>query len=299
MISIIVPSYRRRERLRRCLAALARQDGGPYETIVVDDGSPEPLAPVCAEAGDWVTCIRQANAGPAAARNTGARAASGDILCFTDDDCCPHPGWAKSLWAAQGGDPRRLVGGRVVNGLPDNLFSETSQSISDYLYDWHQAEGQGERFFTSNNLACAKAAYLGLGGFDESFRLAAGEDREFGIRWKREVGPLVFTPEAIVRHDHSLTLGGFWRQQANYGRGAQHLRRRSAQAAPQAVRQAARPARRLEKPRFYAGLMLHPLRRRNLALGHRVALSVLAVVSQLAVTRGYLDQVRRGSEVPG
>jgi len=280
VISIVIPSFGRPERLAMCLAALARQEGGPFETIVVDDGSPTPLAPVCAQAGDWVRCIRQPNAGPAAARNTGVRAAQGDFICFTDDDCLPHPGWAKALLDAQGGDAGRLVGGRVENAYPDNLFAEASQSISDWLYTWHLSKGRKARFFTSNNMGCSRQAFLAIGGFDESFPLAAGEDRAFGLSWQERAGSLVFAPGATIRHAHYLDLKGFWRQQSNYGRGARHLHART-EAEPQ-------KRGRLEGPAFYTNLMLHPLRQRGRNWGHRLALTALACLSQLAVTRGYM-----------
>ena len=286
MISIVIPSYGRPERLRACLAALAEQDGGPYETIVVDDGSPQPLTPVCAEFGDWVKPVRQVNSGPAAARNKGVANALGDFVCFTDDDCLPAPGWVRALFAAQDGNPAKLVGGRVVNALLDNVYSETSQAISDYLYASHQPSS-GDAFFTTNNMGCARGNFLELGGFDETFRLPAGEDREFGERWGKHVGPLVFADNAVVKHFHDLTLAGFWKQQTNYGRGARHLRRLNSAA----------PAERSErgnfgKPSFYAGLMLHPLTLPGIGLNRRLALTALTWLSQVAIARGYVAEMR-------
>ncbi len=283
-ISIVIPSYNRPERLARCLASLSRQAGGPYETIVVDDGSPQPLADICAAAGSWVRYVRQDNAGPAAARNTGARTASGEFLCFTDDDCLPHPGWARALLGAQVADSRALVGGRVENAFPDNLFAETSQSISDWLYHWHERSGTSERFFTSNNIGCAKQAFLAINGFDESFPLAAGEDRDFGMRWAREAGPLVFAPDAVVGHAHWLALDSFWRQHSNYGRGARSLH---GQAPPSNV-----PRSRFQALSFYAGLMFHPMMRKDLSHGRRAAVTVLTCLSQVAIAKGYLASSR-------
>ncbi len=256
------------------------QEGGPFETIVVDDGSPEPLAKVCAAAGAFVRCLRQENQGPAAARNAGARAASGEFLCFTDDDCLPHPGWARALLEAQAGDRSALVGGRVDNALPDNLFAESSQSIANFLYAWHERAGQDARFFTSNNIGCSRRTFLEMGGFDESYPLAAGEDRDFGMRWAREVGPLVFAPSAMVGHAHQMGLSGFWRQQANYGRAARHLHRGPAPEGGQPTR--------FGSLSFYARLMLHPLGRHDLSPRRRVLVTALTCLSQVAIARGYL-----------
>ena len=280
--AVVVPSYARPERLRACLDSLAGQEGGPYPTIVVDDGSPEPLAPLC-EAYPWVTYLRQANAGPAAARNAGAhaaRAAGARFLCFTDDDCRPHPGWVRALVVAQAGDPARLVGGRVENALPGNAYAAASQTLCDYLYAYHGADRGEAPFFTSNNMGCSAAGFAAIGGFDETFPLAAAEDRDFGHRWRERNGLLVYAADAVVDHAHALTLARFWRQHANYGRGARHLHR------VMAGRGDGSP--KLERMAFYAGLIAHPLRGRRPKLGQ----TLLMGLSQVAMVAGYVGEAR-------
>ena len=74
LVSVVIPTYARPERLRNCLAALARQTmpAEAFEVVVVDDGSPQPilLAENTASAGPVVHVIRQQNAGPAAGENS-------------------------------------------------------------------------------------------------------------------------------------------------------------------------------------------------------------------------------------
>ena len=273
--TIVVPSYERPEALRACLEALIAQDDPDREVVVVDDGSPEPLAPVCAGL-PGVRCVRQENAGPAAARNRGAREARGRFLAFTDDDCRPQRDWLSALRRAWDGEPRRMVGGRVVNGLPQNPYASASQGLCDYLYDYYGAAGGEAPFFTTNNLGVARDAFMAMGGFDEGFPLAAAEDRDLGLRWRDADGHLAYAPEAVVDHHHALTLRRFWRQHANYGRGARHLHR--------ALDRRAAGQPRVEPMRFYAGLVLWPMRRRGLrGLGG----SVLMGLSQVAMVRGY------------
>ena len=273
--TIIVPSHGRPDALGACLAALAAQDDPDREVVVVDDGSPEPLAPLCAEF-EGVRCVRQQNAGPAAARNRGALEARGAFLAFTDDDCRPRPDWLSRLRRAWDGEDGRMVGGRVVNGLPHNPYASASQALCDYLYDYYGAEGGEAPFFTTNNCGVSREGFHRLGGFDESFPLAAAEDRDLGLRWRERGGTLLYASDAVVDHHHALTLRRFFRQHANYGRGAWHLHRRLD------ARGGLRSG--MEPPWFYTGLVLWPLRRRGIAgLGG----TMLMGLSQVAMARGY------------
>lgn len=276
--SIVVPSYNRPERLRGCLEALVAQSGGPYDIVVVDDGSATPLGPVCAEFGPQVRCLRQDNSGPAAARNAGAEASLCDFIAFTDDDCRPEPDWVRTLMARHAGVEGRLVGGRVKNLLHKNVYAAASQSLCDYLYDYFGAEDGEAPFFTSNNIGCSRRAFLRMGGFDRSFPLAAAEDRDFGLRWRDAPGgELAYAPDAVVGHAHDLSFRTFLRQHANYGRGARHLHK------VMAKRGDARP--KIEAIRFYLQLVAYPLTRPGRA---RLRQSVLLGLSQAAMVSGYV-----------
>src|SRR5690242_1278529 len=99
--SVVVPTYQRGAALERCLDALASQtlERDRFEVIVVDDGSVTPPRAAVARAAASldVRLIEQANAGPASARNAGARAARGEYVVFTDDDCIPDAGWLRAI----------------------------------------------------------------------------------------------------------------------------------------------------------------------------------------------------------
>lgn len=234
--------------------------------------------PICEEAGPHVRCIRQENAGPAAARNLGVAQASTDLIVFTDDDCRPDRDWARQLVAAHDGVEDRLVGGRVNNGLADNAFSSASQAILTYSYGHFDDFADELAFFTTNNMAVSRAKFLSLGGFDKGYDFAS-EDRDFCFRWRRAGGHLRYTPKAIVTHLHVQRLGGFLRQQYAYGRGARRFHRR--------VRQLSDARVQLGTGNFYAGLLLHPLRTLTLSGVLRTALIGLAHV---AMTAGYIRE---------
>ena len=280
--SVVIPTYRRPERLAGCLRSLEALDypRDRFEVIVVDDGGglsrPSLRAPLD------VVLLTQPHAGPATARNTGAATARGAYLAFTDDDCRPDPAWLQAMAARVAEAPDHAIGGRTINGLPDNPFSTASQLLVDFLYAWHFDHGQ-TRFFASNNLVAPTELFLARGAFDAEFRLAAGEDREFCHRWGRSGGRFTFAPEALVRHEHHLNAWSFWRQHFTYGRGAFHFSRRLAERGEQVPTPLS----------FYVKLVASPLRSSR---RHRLFLASLLVLAQAATVAGYgRERLRRKS----
>jgi len=223
VVTVVIPTYRRPQRLRECLESLAGQSlRDAWEVVVVDDGSPTPLdGPAADFAGRLdLRVIRQANAGPSAARNRGVAAARADLIAFTDDDCRPEPAWLAALVQAARQRPDALVGGNTFNGLPDEFFASASQLIIDLVYEHFNADPENAYFLASNNVLCKRDRFLAVGGFDESFPRAGAEDRDFCDRWRMAGLPLVWEPAARVEHRHSQTLGGFVDLHVRYGRGA-------------------------------------------------------------------------------
>jgi GT2 family glycosyltransferase len=255
-ISVIVPTYDRAKSLEGCLAALARQDypGSRFEVLVVDDGSPAPLAPALTRFEDEmdVTFFRQGRAGPAAARNAGAERARGTYLAFIDDDCEPGSGWLSAL-AAQFAEARGdMLGGATTNATPNNVFADASQQLLDYLYEYFDEHPHEERFFASCNLAVPAERFRSLGGFDARFPLAAAEDRDLCFRWLDRGYRITHVPAAVVQHTHEMRLRGFCRQHFNYGRGAfyYHCGKTERGGPPLKVMPAS----------FYLGILRYPLR---------------------------------------
>jgi GT2 family glycosyltransferase len=249
------------------------------EIVIVDDGGGDVSASLMDLPQDLrVRLVTQKNRGPASARNRGAIEAAGDVLAFTDDDCRPRPAWLLDLTAGLAAEPRALMGGAVVNALSSNLFAQASQDLVSFLYEYFPDGRSLLPFFTSNNIACYRGAFLKVGGFDETFRFSAAEDRDLSERWAAEVGPLRHVPGAVVDHQHALAFGRFLRQHHYYGRGAVHLARRRQK------RGQGRP--RPEPPVFYAKMLVYPIRHHGWLRGGGIA--ALVSLAQLSGLSGML-----------
>jgi glycosyltransferase involved in cell wall biosynthesis len=200
-VSVVVPTCKRPALLSRCMAALLEQDCAPddYEVIIVDDAaSPETRrqverwaqrAALCRQTVRYLAVSGAGRAhGPATARNMGWRAARGEIIAFTDDDCIPDPCWLRVGMAVLAGGVDAAAG-RVVVPLPE--------IPTDYEYDASHLE-HGE--FVTANCFYRRDALLMVGGFDERFTAAWREDSDLffsllerRIKWAR-------APEAVVVH---------------------------------------------------------------------------------------------------
>ena len=279
--SIIIPTWNRPRQLRACLLSLAKLEypSDRFEVIVVDDGSDPPVVPPVDRdlSGCSVTCLRQSNAGPAAARNAGAAKAQGWYLAFTDDDCVPDPDWLRRLAGAFERSPRALVGGHTINALSDNLYATASQAIVQAAQESFRAGHSRLQFFASNNLALPADLFGAVGGFDPAFRTS--EDRDLCDRWARAGYPLLYAPDAVIFHGHELTLGGFWRQHFNYGRGAYRFHQARA-------RRGAGPFR--PEISFYLNVFRYPFT--GGGQGRRFSLAMLFVLWQLANAAGFLRE---------
>lgn len=278
LISVVVPTRDRPESLARCLEALAAQEAASLELVVVDDGSAEPSAVATAVRREpRARLVRIEGEGPAAARNAGARAARGDVICFTDDDCEPVPDWARLLAAAAGGG---AAAGRTVFPTAAPAPVRASQAITNRLLTASLDPITGlAGFAPSCNLAIARGAFDRV-PFDERYPQPGGEDRDWSARATTEL-TLRYEPRAVVVHRQRLDLGSFLRQQYRYGRGAARLRRRDGSA-----------DRGLARPAFYAGLLRAGFEH-GVVSGALVAAAQAAVAAGIAAERLHTARTRR------
>lgn len=176
-ISVIIPTRDRRETLLGCLAALEAQDcpRGLFEIIVADDGSGdgtgEAVRPLLS---GGVRYLRQEGRGPAAARNLGIKAASGDIVLFLGDDMLASPGLLSAHAAWHGAHPG------AEEGLLGFVTWNPRSAITPFMrwlehggpqFRYFELEGRDEadprRFFYTGNLSLKRRFLLERGLFDE------------------------------------------------------------------------------------------------------------------------------------
>lgn len=284
-VSVVVPTHGRPESLSRCLEALVAQTlpRDAFEVIVSDDGSPTPVHEIVEPFADRISVrvVRRPRAGPAAARNEGARHARGRLLAFTDDDCVPSPHWLELLVERMRRHPGHMIGGSIVNLLPDDPYATATQLIMSCVYDYYASHVVGHRFFSTTNLGVPTKRFWLLDGFSERFRQAAGEDYDLCARWAEAGFPNEYAPEVEVGHAHGQSLVSFWKQHYGYGRALFRVREGMARRRGGAGIQ-------LESPKFYRQILTYPLLHSE--HGHAVRNESLVLLSQMATLAGGLRE---------
>ena len=186
------------------MESLARQTlpQADFEVIVVSDGSSDGTIEMLQgfkSRFQNLAVLELKNRGPGAARNAGARKASGRSVAFTDDDCLPATDWLEQILKAF-----ERTGAAAIQGT-----TTTDRAARTPLT--HQVEVLGPMLTSvpTCNAAYLKEAFDAAGGFDESFRFAHDEDAD--LAWRvEELGRIVFAPE--VRVVHPPRRDGFWKR---------------------------------------------------------------------------------------
>ncbi len=223
-VSVVIPVFNGERTIGRVLERVTAQEGcPPFEVVVVDDGSTDGT-PAVVQKARGVRYIRQENQGPAAARNCGARAARGEWICFTDADCLPHPDWITRLVTGFQGDRVTAVMGSYGIANPESWLAGAIHA--EILYRHRTLMSEAPQVFGSYNVCILRERFLALGGFDEAYRHASGEDNDLSYRMIEAGDQIRFAPEALVDHFHPVSVRRYLYEQARHGfwRAAMYLR---------------------------------------------------------------------------
>lgn len=233
-VSVVICTRDRPDELARCLASLPGQSRRPDEIIVVDNASRDGRTRDVAEAAK-VTYVREDRPGLDIARNTGARAATGELIAYTDDDVSLHEDWLLRLVAAF---DRPTIGAVTGLVLPAELATEAQLHFETY---WSFGQGYRRIDFTADDfarerdrvfpawkvgagasMAFRRLTFERVGWFDE--RLDVGQagcsgDSEYWYRILAGGLDCRYEPAAVAFHFHRRDMAGLSHQIHHYMRG--------------------------------------------------------------------------------
>lgn len=209
-LSVVIPTYGRRDFLERALRSLAQQESAPqFEVIVVEDGAdPEMDRFVQSLALPFAhrVVVHPQSRGRAATRNSGIALAQGEVVVFLDGDMEVVPGFlaahdaAHAAAGSRGTADRTVALGNIVTApeIPRTSFVRYIDTRG--VHKIAPGEKIPSRYFMTGNSSVAAALLLKAGGFDEDFHEYGGEDTEMGYRLAAHGGEFAFARGAISYH---------------------------------------------------------------------------------------------------
>jgi glycosyltransferase involved in cell wall biosynthesis len=214
-ISVVIPVVNNANKIGKCLESVLNQSIRPYEVIVVDGHSTDGTADVVK--GFPVKLVFEDYHTRAGALQVGIDNSTGDLIAFTDSDCIADNYWLKYL-TQELVDGVSGVGGKFED-IGDSLWTRSinltfKTPFSGVRSRWADRRVMKYLSICGANGMCRKEDILKVGGFDPTF--ASAEDLELGKRLSR-LGDLIYTPNAIVYHNHARGLLSFAKRSYGYG----------------------------------------------------------------------------------
>jgi len=210
LVSVIIPTYNRRKTIERAVNSVLAQTWKEIEVIVVDDGSTDQTDEILKGYGDRIRVIRQQNGGPSAARNTGIKAATGEIISFLDSD----DAWLPLKTERQVKLLQRTESSRVVCCVCNTRMLYSSRAITSFeVARLRPKEAEGvwsnpshiltDRFLLFNQVAAVRReALLQAGLFREDLPFGLNDDYDLSLRLSL-IGPWAFIADPLVQwHEH-------------------------------------------------------------------------------------------------
>jgi GT2 family glycosyltransferase len=227
-ISVVIPSFQRREALQRLLLGLQRQTLGAtrFEVVVGVDGSGDGTREMLEafHAPYRLRWVWQANAGRAAACNAATQRTEGDLVVVLDDDMEPDAGLLEAHRREHPPGSRRCVMGAVPIAVEDGAPSHIRYMAMKF--DEHLARLARPdhsfviRDFYSGNASLRREELLAVGLFDERFRAYGNEDLELAHRLVANGVRLGFSTQALARQHYDKSLHELAKDEIAKGRTA-------------------------------------------------------------------------------
>ena len=176
-ISVVVPFFDSRRHIAACLDALLAQDdvGGPFEVILVDNGSTDGSASIVARYPD-VVLLEERTPGAYAARNAGIRRARAPIVAFTDADCVADRHWLRAIQEGMQDPATAILLGRCLYpryaSMALRLLAGYENMKAAYVIE---RCAPAHHFAYANNMAVRASVFEAIGPFKEWRRAADSE----------------------------------------------------------------------------------------------------------------------------
>jgi len=215
-VSVIIPTYRRCDSVKRVLQALSSQTvpSDEYEVIISIDGSEDGTREVVDTFKPDYTLrsIWSPNSGRASACNKGIREARGEIIILLDDDMEPTKNFIRAHYNAH------IRGARVgVIGAAPIPINESSSFIVHYIAEkfnshMNKISTPGYNFqirdFYSGNFSIRRKLFLEVGLYNEAFKTYGNEDVELASRFLKSGVKLAFNSEALALQYYEKDFSG-------------------------------------------------------------------------------------------
>jgi glycosyltransferase involved in cell wall biosynthesis len=239
-LSVVLCTRDRADSLRLALESVLTAAGADVDIVVVDNAPRTAATRTVVDelADDRVRYLLEPRPGLSVARNTGAAAATGDVIAFTDDDVLVDVHWLEGLVrgftrSARIGCVTGLVPSAELETAPQHFFDAKvhwSSSTTQRLFDLLDHRGDSMLYpyacgmvGTGANFAVSRVAYDDLGGFDEALGAGAltrgGEDLDWFVRTLTRGWTIAYEPSAVVWHRHRRDLESLSEQLYGYGTG--------------------------------------------------------------------------------
>jgi glycosyltransferase involved in cell wall biosynthesis len=204
VISVIIPSYNSGQTLTECLDAIFSNKFENFEVIIVSDKSTDNSIDIAKNYNCKIIELKE-NKGPAFARNTGAKSASGDILLFLDSDCIVKNDALINIDEIFKNKKANVVQG-VYSHKPNYKSINTQYQQSFYCYYTWQENLDYTDSLTSMYFALKKETFIESEGFNINIKYATAEDEEFGYSLINRGYKISILKKLSVEHKVNYTL---------------------------------------------------------------------------------------------
>ena len=228
-VSVIIPTYNRGTQLTAMLDSLLGCDTAgleQVEIIVVDDGSPHPVAPLVesrtVRPPISLRAIRQKNSGPAAARNTGFRASRGEVVLFIDDDILCPPDLIRRHLEAHRSRPGSVIYGRYPYAEPEPMtpFFRYLDSLGHDLGKGSSEEFVEVPFIASGQISVERALFdAEQGVYRDDLARPAAEEFELTLRLRDRGIPILLATRIVAVHNRTVDIESMCRQAYGHSMG--------------------------------------------------------------------------------